>query len=276
MPGTGALARSKDFVDIVGVMVGPNDGSGTSSSYLRNVGKISSHWLEIGSYGMYLNSERLRAYRLALMREKHSLAEVVDVGCSTGSWESNWRELGASRVIGVDPNPDALQVAAKVFDLAVLGDTRVLPLIGPRTTGRSRTFASNGVLVHVLEDDEVLSFAEDLHSQMRSGEKLFIAVLDSAHYLSPEGFVPWKGPLSCTRTLSHSIELLTTPGFHLKQVVGTFINPWFSDSTKWIASSSRAKNFAPMWNSLRIIATILRLAKSRALFGEYLLVFERS
>lgn len=152
----------------------------------------------------------------------------------------------------------------------------MLPLIGPRTTGRSRTFASNGVLVHVLEDDEVLSFAEDLHSQMGSGEKLFIAVLDSAHYLSPEGFVPWKGPLSCTRPLAHSIELLTTPGFHLKQLVGTFINPWFSEPTKWIASSSRAKDFAPMWISLKLIATILRLARSRALFGGYLLVLERN
>jgi hypothetical protein len=221
-----------------------------------------------------LNSERLKSYRLAQKRERLRLEEVVDVGCSVGSWAPNWSELGVSRVIGIDPNPDALEEAATLLDSTHQGDTGVLRLIEPRT-GRQRTFASNGVLVHVLEDNEVRAFGSDLHEYMRKGERLFITVLDSAHYLSPNGFVPWKGPLSCTRPLSHSIELLTEPGFQLKQVVGTFINPWCTDSTQWIASSSRAKNFAPMWNLIKLVASVLRRTKSRILFGEYLLVLEK-
>lgn len=244
-------------------------------SFIRNVGQISSHYKKIGAYGKFLNSQRLKAYRLALRREHLHFDEIIDVGCSSGSWSENWRELGAKSVIGVDPNPEAISEAESVYDAVVLGDTSALDRLANKIPGQRRTFAANAVLVHVLEDAEVMAFARDISKQMTQGDKLFVSVLDSSYYLSPDGFKPWVGPLSCTRTLQSSVQLISSSGLKLQQTIGTFINPWCLERTKWIASNTSVKNLPPLWIFVALLGSFLRGTNARRLFGEYLLVFEK-
>ena len=72
------------------------------ASYEENKGKISFTYETSGLYGAYINECRLSAWELAINRNNISLESVCDVGCSNGSWASNWKKLGFKYLYGIE------------------------------------------------------------------------------------------------------------------------------------------------------------------------------
>jgi 2-polyprenyl-3-methyl-5-hydroxy-6-metoxy-1,4-benzoquinol methylase len=60
---------------------------------------------------------------------------LLDVGCGAGVWASRLREAGADELVGLDPSPAAIELAAARYDTAVVGtieDTALERLGGER------------------------------------------------------------------------------------------------------------------------------------------------
>jgi len=179
--------------------------------------------------------------------------------------------LGFARTVGVDVNPEVIEEAEAVLDEVHLGNSSVLR----RVDGSIGLVAANGVVLHILEAEEVQRLSQDVYESLTPGGFFVVAVLDSRHYLSPDGFVPWTGPLSCTRTLEESLRLLTQAGFRHVESVGTFINPWFCTHTLNLANQANLKTDRELFAGMTLIARSLRRAGLQELFAEYLMVLRK-
>ncbi|MBI4338642.1 MAG: class I SAM-dependent methyltransferase [Chloroflexi bacterium] len=237
----GSLGFSVDFDR--GIIVGP--------SYVRNQGKISFSYLDSGTYGQYINNCRLQAYEHVLQHWHIDRQKVVDVGCSYGSWADNWRRLGFQRLCGIDPNPKAIELASKVFDEVHTAYASDLPSLYPN----SPTLAANGVIVHIMENEEVVRFLSSVRAAL-SPDGYFLYTVLNAHYYTV-GAKEENFELSCVRFLETQEALAWEAGLSVVGQVGTFIQPFISDP-------SVLKEFARVSSQLR--------GKSVVPFGEVLLV----
>lgn len=245
-------------------------GEPTVPSYVRNVGKVSFTYQDSGAYGRFMNEGRLAAWRLALQRHSIPLARVLDVGCSYGSWAGNWRELGFAKLSGIDPNQEVAARAREVFDEVVVGWSFDVAGHFPSNA----LIASNGVVVHILEEAEEERFLRDLGMSLAAGGFLVFSVVNARYYLSPAGFKPWQGPNSCTRYLEEHEALAARAGLRIVDRIGTFINPWFCEDLGYIAGE---RDLVADWSMYEGLLQFSAALRGRALipFSEVLLVAQR-
>lgn len=243
-------------------------------SYVRNKGTISETYKTAGSYGQFLNACRLDAWRHALTT--HGIGVdglLVDFGCSLGSWSQNWRELGFSNIVGFDVNEAVIGEARANLGRAEIGDSTALR----RANLDPRVIAMNGVLVHVLERHEELGILHDLGAALGSEGRLLFSVLRSEFYwAAPSGFAPSTGMNSCTRTLDFHLECCDEAGLTVVDVVGTFINPWFTPQTLFTASDTDLLGDSELYLGLQLTGRALRRRGYRDPFSEVLVVCERA
>lgn len=243
-------------------------------SYVRNKGAISETYKTSGSYGQFLNECRLDAWRFALA--KHAIdvgGLLVDFGCSYGSWVQNWRELGFSKVVGFDVNEAVIDEARTNLGVAEVGDSATLR----RANLLPRVIAMNGVIVHVLERQEEINILHDLGAALAEGGTLIFSVLRAEYYwAAPNGFAPSMGENSCTQTLDFHLECSREAGLLVKDVHGTFINPWFTPQTLYTASDGELLLDFELYKGLQLAARALRRRGYKDPFSEVLLVCERA
>ena len=242
--------------------------SDATLSYRRHAGSISSNWQEIGTYGVFLNACRVAAWRYAIERYDIETVRIIDFGCSTGSWAETWAQLGFTRMIGIDVNPDVVEVARGRLHEVHLGDGE---LLGTKFKSEA-CIGCNGVLVHILEEQEVIGVFMAAYKALKPGGWFICAVLNPDYYLSPGGYEPWMGPMSCTRPVSFHEQALDDAGFAIIDRVGTFIDPWFSESTRFIAENKALKFEEGLLKVFEAFAKTMREARELRPFSELLFV----
>lgn len=223
-------------------------------SYNKNKGQISKTYLTAGDYGSFINCCRLEAWQYAINKHNIQLKEIVDIGCSNGSWSKNYKFLGFDKLIGIDVNEQVIPEASKHFDEAFVGTTKKLKDIN----ATNQTIAANGVLIHLLKEKEVQEFISDVSDVMDNGSTFLFSVVNSDYYVSPNGFKPWQGPISCTRKLDVYDRLLERAKLNIAEKVGTFINPWFCDKTVFIANDNEIKSDVRLYESFNLLSQSLR------------------
>ena len=243
----------------------------TLPSYIRNAGQISFTYQDSGVYGRYLNESRLAAWALALARHSIPVRQILDVGCSYGSWADNWRQLGFGRLLGAEPNAEAAAAARKSFDeVAVCYSFDV-----GKHFPKAEVIAANAVIIHILEKKEEERFLSDLAGCLAQGGFLLFSVVNARYYASPAGRKPWTGPNSCTRYLEEHEKMAKRAGLRILGAIGTFINPWFVEDLDFISSDSELRNDWGMYDGLLRFSAALR-ARSLVPFSEVLLVAQRA
>ena len=86
-------------------------GEESTPSFMQNLGRTSFTYRDSDIYGRFLNTCRLAAWQYALAKFDVDRKEILDIGCSYGSWAENYRSLGFGKLIGIDPNPEVIEKA---------------------------------------------------------------------------------------------------------------------------------------------------------------------
>lgn len=140
---------------------------------------------------------------------KDHSAQVVDIGCSTGSLLAYFHDSGFENILGVDPSPACAQIAMQRFGIKVItGTFSKLDL----PEGFADVIILAGVLEHVNDLGQAL---DKISFHTKNGGIVFISVPDASRY--PEGedapfqefsmeHINFFGPVSLT-------NLMATRGF---------------------------------------------------------------
>lgn len=129
----------------------------------------------------YLVLEEYRNQLLSLL-EKGDSETLLDLGCGSGTYTTLFAEqVGASHVVGVDVDPEALELAKKK-GIEVLKADLSLPL--PFADGEFKIVVSSQVIEHLHDSD---SFASEIHR---------ILAPDGYAVLATENLAAWHNVLS--------------------------------------------------------------------------------
>jgi SAM-dependent methyltransferase len=238
----------------------------SAPSFERNVGKISYTYQDSGEYGRFINNCRLAAWMYVIDRYGIDRSSILDVGCSYGSWAENYQMLGFEKLIGIDPNGDAIERAAQVFDevrcayASELGDLY----------SDVMTMGSNGVVVHILEDESVVKFLKDVSGSLAKDGYLIYSVLNAEYNLST-GRGDWVGENSCVRSLEKQKEYAELAGLALVDAVGTYIEPWSLRDLEFLAHERELRDNSALYLPFENLANFLR-GRSLAPYSEVLFV----
>ncbi len=244
-------------------------GKDSQPSYLKNVGKISCTWQDSGIYGRFMNTCRLEAWKYAITHFDIDQTSILDVGCSYGSWAQNYRTLGFKKLLGLDPNPTAVEEAVKVFDECHVGSAKDLRDIYPQ----AHTVGANGVVVHIMEEDETIQFLKDVkHILPEKGVFLFSIV--NARWYYSGGRREMRADLSTVRFLERWREFCQVAGLRILGEVGTFIDPWALPDLDFFAQETQLRE---EWALYQVFIDLAGLIRGQRVdpFSEVLLVTRR-
>lgn len=237
-------------------------------SFLKNKGKISFTYKDVGLQGQFMNYCRLEAWKHIISKYNINLKEILDVGCSYGSWYENWKVLGFSELVGVDVNENVIEKAREKYQSV----ENVAHCSLSQTFNRSfNTIASNGVLVHILEDKEVTDFCKNINEVLDSNGYFMVSILPAEYY--SYGQEQYNSD-NCVRSLKHNIDLIEKAGLKIVDKVGTFINPWYSKDFEWIANSEKMKSNSETFEVFAKLSDLLR-TETIIPFSELLLVCKK-
>jgi len=239
------------------------------SSIERNLGKVSFTWCDSGRYGRFINECRISAWRLAILRNKINAERIVDIGCSYGSWAGNWRELGFTYTVGVDPNPAVMERASSVLDEVHVGFAKDVE----KWCQQEHCVAANGVLVHVLEHEEVVRFLRACADILARDGKFIYSVLNPLYYVS-SGRKEWEGENACVRPLERHRSYAVDAGLTIVDEIGTFIDPWALPDLEFLAGDTEIRENEDLYRPFTALGDLVR-ERSLVPFSEVLFVTER-
>ena len=156
--------------------------------------------------------------------------------------------------MGIDVNPNVIPEARNRLGEACHGDADYVA----KKFSSVETIAVNGVLVHILEEEHVVNTLANLAGSLNGSGYCVFSVLNTNYYITPAGYKPWTGPNSCTRSLDYHKTCCAKAGLEIIGMVGSFINPWFTDSTTYIANDDHLKSDLRIYTSMETFAEVLR------------------
>ncbi len=213
-----------------------------------------------------MNYCRLQAWKYAIKKHDINTDAILDVGCSYGSWYENWKVLGFDKMIGVEPGKDEAAKARKNYDVVKEAYAHTLKDVFDK---KFNTIAANGVLVHVLKDDEVISFVQGVSSVLDDNGLFICSVLSAEYYSYGE---EQYNENNCTRLIEHSVQLIEKSGLKVINKIGTFINPWALKELMYTASDDYdLKKNPELFETFAKLSDLLR-EHDTSPFSEILLV----
>lgn len=230
------------------------------------LGRVSFTYKDSGKYGEFINACRVSAWRQAVQRCGVDLRKIVDVGCACGSWFENWKAIGFSRIVGVDPNPAVIERARSLYDevhCAYASDIA-------NHCKEELSIGANGVVVHILEPEETVRFLRDVGRCLNQDGHFLYSVINANYYFSA-GRREWVGPTSCVRTLETHREYARRAGLDIIGEFGTFIDPWAIKDLEFLASWLDRREDGQLYKPFLELGDLLR-GKSIAPFSEVLMV----
>ncbi|MFY9080246.1 methyltransferase domain-containing protein [Aliarcobacter cryaerophilus] len=237
-------------------------------SFIKNKGKISFTYKDVGLQGEFMNYCRLEAWKLAINKYNIDKSEILDVGCSYGSWYENWIELGFRDLNGADVNEPVIEEARKKYNRV---ENVTNSSLYKEYKRKFKTVGSNGVLVHILKDNEVTNFCKDIFDILEDDGYFMVSILPAEYY--SYGIEQYNND-NCVRTLEHNIKIIEKSGLKIVDKIGTFINPWYSKDFEWIANSDKMKSNPETFESFAKLSDLLR-SETIVPFSEILLVCQK-
>lgn len=237
-------------------------------SFIKNKGKISFTYKDVGLQGSFMNYCRLSAWKMVIDKYSLDTNEILDVGCSYGSWYENWQELGFKQLNGADVNEPVIAQAREKYNRVENVTNSSLK----KEFGRNfKTVGSNGVLVHILKDEEVTNFCRDVYDILDEDGYFLVSILPAEYYSF--GIEQYNED-NCVRTLEHNLQIIEKSGLKVIDKVGTFINPWYSREFEWIANSDKMKSNSETFECFAKLSDLLR-NETIVPFSELLLVCKK-
>jgi len=194
-------------------------------SFIKNQGDIHFTYMDSGLYGKYINDCRLLAWKYVLDNYPINTDTILDIGCSYGSWADNYRLLGFEKLVGIEPNPEMVEKARLVFDEVDCAYVSEL-------TGLYNTIAANAVIIHILEDIQVIEFMNDVRKCLTDDGYFLWSVVLVENYTDGQEV---RKPNSCSRFLNKYRHFADLAGLNIICEVGTFIKPKRKDKLEWLA-----------------------------------------
>lgn len=71
------------------------------------------------------------------------------------------------------------------------------------------------------------------------------------------------------------MDILSQSGFLVEEIVRTFINPWFCEATKFLASEEKLNRSPAIFNSMIQLGHALRHQGEHRLFSEVLFICKK-
>lgn len=237
-------------------------------SFIKNKGKISFTYKDVGLQGDFMNYCRLEAWKLILNKYNVINNEVLDVGCSYGSWYENWIELGFEKLYGADVNEPVIDEARKkYFEVKNVTSSSLIK----EYKRKFKIIGSNGVLVHIIKDEEVTKFCKDIYDVLEEDGYFIVSILSAEYYSYG---VEQYNEDNCVRTLEHNIKIIEKSGLKVIDKIGTFINPWYSREFEWIANSDKMKTNSETFECFAKLSNLLR-TETIVPFSEVLLICQK-
>lgn len=108
----------------------------------------------------YYHKQELSTVKDLLKRMKFSeYSQLIDLGCSIGTWYDDYRNMGFKRIIGIDISEERLKIAKKRgYDEVHCCNAYELPF----EDESQKCIISNDVFVHVLQDSDKLKIFKEI------------------------------------------------------------------------------------------------------------------
>lgn len=101
--------------------------------------------------GYYHKQELASVIELLEQMKLENFEQVIDLGCSIGTWYGDYRRLGFKHIIGIDISEERLEIAKKRgYDETHCCNAYKLPF----ENDSQNYIISNDVLVHVIQDSD--------------------------------------------------------------------------------------------------------------------------
>ena len=113
-----------------------------------------------GKMNDYYHRQELSTVKELLKRIKFfQYDQLIDLGCSIGTWFNDYKNMGFKRIIGIDISEERLQIAKKRgYDEVHCCNAYELPFEGET----QNCIISNDVFVHVLQDSDKLKIFKEI------------------------------------------------------------------------------------------------------------------
>lgn len=197
-----------------------NGKNGEISYTCTNLGSDSNYYNNKDAYGLFLEMNRIAAYKKLLENNNISSYDtIIDVGCSWGAWYNTYNTLfNKPKIIGIEQYEKVAKQAEKLYDKVYIKSIEDLDNIEEKGL-----ICCNGMLVHILEEEEELKILKKM-KELAKGSHICCAVLNCNNY-GPNMPNIWYGPNSKAQTLDYYYNLFKKANLKIIDQVGTFINP---------------------------------------------------
>lgn len=185
----------------------------------------TNNYTNFGSYSAQCN---LEAWQHIIKKHNIDLETIIDVGCSYGSWNDRWKTMGFKNIKGIDANPELESYVSSLYDEFHVGsDADIVTNYGTE----NKTIAANSVVIHILEDNEIQNFFNNVHKAL-ADDGYFIVSVVNLHYYSSGSYNRFKSGIVNMRLLEDYEKFIDDAGFKIVDIVGTFID--LSSMKKWL------------------------------------------
>lgn len=199
-----------------------------------NVKKTKYH----NSVAAYCSQCNLEAWQHVLTKHSINLDDVLDVGCSFGSWLSRWKKMGFKKIKGIDANPEIKNHVSSIYDEFYSGtDHDIVKHYGTC----NKTIAANAVVIHILKNNELKNFFNNIYNALDDDGYFMVSTVNAKYY---NGVPNRCAGVSYHRYLKDYIKFIEDANFEIVDVVGTFISLY--TIKKWLKPMSAInKGWAP-------------------------------
>ena len=217
--------------------------------------KKSTTYKNLGDYGEFKNRARIEAWEVALDLMPSLKREwIVDLGCSYGSWVENYKELGFEKILGIDSNPEVFDRAKERCDQFLEGDSSRLK---DTESIPFELIAANGVIVHILPDEDLERFFRDAADSLPKGGHFIFTGVNSRWWYS-SGRKSSQNDYFKVRSISDYHTIAERAGLTIVNEIGTFIDPWAAEAFEHLALDEEMRAKGELFDAFSSVARVMR------------------
>ena len=160
--------------------------------------------------------------------------KVVDLGCSIGTWYSDYKKFGFKKIIGIDISKErAMMAKERGYDEIHICNAYELPF-EDKSIG---CIISNDVLVHVLQDSDKLKIFKEVKRVLTDDGIFIFNITNAGGFGFSEDTTVKYCRMSRWQTIS---ELIKQSGLYTKRIVSSYYTiPRIGANPKFVKISTK-------------------------------------
>jgi ubiquinone/menaquinone biosynthesis C-methylase UbiE len=146
----------------------------------------NTHKTTINKTEFYLNnyyhqSQKKSIKKILNDQKLSNFSEIIDLGCSHGSWYESLKSFGFKKLIGIDISKERLELAKQIgYEETYCTNGKSLPF----NDNSKDIVVSNNMLIHVLQDSDKLEILKEI-KRILTPNGLFIFDIANATVYEP-------------------------------------------------------------------------------------------